>query len=171
MKYALPILIFILLVSFSSAIKISPVQSVIYMNQYETNCTNVWVLPEANYSIKSKWGIDGMGDLSKYNKTKENIKLDIKYTYISDGKYEICFTPSMAGNLSGIIYFYDKDNMVEIGSWVDLKVDGINPIERISILTGNAIKENKNVVTNVGLGLVFFVLVIVLALVIRKSFK
>jgi hypothetical protein len=98
------LIIFTLLISFSSAIKISPTQQYLIVNQYETNCTNIWVLPHENYSISSKWSIDGRGDLSKYNLSIEKIRLNINYSYESGGKYTVCFTPQKAGNLSGIIY-------------------------------------------------------------------
>lgn len=147
MRKAFFITLFFLMlaINFSSAIKISPTQQVIKMNEYETNCTNIWVLPEANYSIKSSWSIDGKGDLNKYNLTAEKINLEIEYFYIKEGKFEFCFTPKKAGNFSGIIYFYDEKNSLEIGSWVDLKVNGIGTLEKINLISGKAISDIKKI--------------------------
>jgi len=165
------VFLFFLLISFSSAIKISPTQTYISMDQYETNCTNVWILPIENYTISSKWSFDGMGDLNKYNLTKDKIKLNINYTYISEGKYELCFTPNRAGNLSGIVYFYSEKNMVEIGTWIDLKVNEVGTIERVSLITANAIKENNINEMNILLSVVFILLLFILFLIIRRSLR
>lgn len=159
-------IVLFLFVNFSSAIKISPTQTLLYINQYKTNCTNIWILPESNYLISSKWSNDGNGNLSKYILNSDKIKLEINYTYVSDGKYEFCFTPSRGGNFSGIIYFYSEKNMVEIGSWVDLKVDGVGLPERISLITGNAIKNENGLA--VSLSVVFVLLIIIFILVVRN---
>jgi len=159
-------LITVFLLDFSSAVKLSPTQTEIYMTQYETNCTNIWILPHENFTITSKWSNDGRGDLSRYTLTSEKIKLKINYSYLSDGKYEICFTPNRGGNFSGIIYFYDSKSMIEIGSWFDLKIEQAGAIKSISLITGNAVGSKNKV--NLGLGLVFVLLFIVLLLVIRK---
>jgi hypothetical protein len=135
--------IFTLLISFSSAIKISPSQQRLNIEQYETNCANIWVLPKLNYSITSKWSFDGKGDLNKYHLSVEEIKLNINYSYISNGKYEFCFTPRKGGNLSGIIYFYSEEDMVEIGTWIDLTVPEKDFGEKITLLTGNVAKDIK----------------------------
>jgi len=168
------IIIIFLCANISSAIKISPTQTQIEMNQYETNCTNIWVLPHENFTITSKWSVNGMGDLSKYNLTKEKIRLEITYKYISDGLYEICLTPNKAGNFSGIIYFYSEKTLVEIGSWIDLRIKGVGTIERISIITGNTIKNYHINTTNVWLAIVLvllFIILLILILRIRKSLK
>ncbi len=161
------ILIF-LIMDFSSAIKISPTQQKIVMKQYETKCVNIWVLPYENYLVSSKWAINGKGDLSKYDLTKEKIKLDFNYSSSSDGKYEFCFSPNSEGILSGIIYFYSEDSMVEIGSWIDLEVEGIpftEEIERkIVSLTGNSIKDIEG--KEIALGGIFVLLLVVLVFVV-----
>ncbi len=161
-------IILVISISFSSAVKISPTQQELNLNQYETNCTNIWILPETDYKISSKWTYNGEGNLSKYTLTKEKIKLEINYSYLSKGKYEICFTPEKAGNLSGIIYFYDEKSMIEISSWVDLKVEQVGTIETISLITGNVIgKTNK---TNITLGMILILLLIIFGLIIKRAF-
>lgn len=165
------IILFIVLVisiSFSSAVKISPTQQELTINQYETNCTNIWILPETDYKISSKWTYNGEGNISKYTLTKEKIKLEINYSYLSKGKYEVCFTPNKAGNLSGIIYFYDEKNMIEIGTWIDLKVEQVGTIESISLITGNTISKING--TNIGLGLTLFLLLVILGLIVKRAF-
>lgn len=167
-KYIILFTILVISISFSSAIKISPTQQELTIKQYETNCTNVWILPEANYILSSKWTYNGEGNISKYTLTKEKIKIGINYTYLSKGQYEMCFTPQRAGNLSGIIYFYDEKNMIEIGTWIDLKVEQVGTIETISLITGDAInKVNK---TNAGLGIVLFLLLVILGLIVKRAF-
>ncbi len=156
--------------SFSSAIKISPTQRVMSMEKYGTECTNIWVLPESNYEISSKWSKDGEGDLSKYNLTPEEIKLKINHSYISEGKYEICFTSELVGNFSGIMYFYDEKSRVEIGSWIDLRIRGEETsgtreiMDKISLISGKAIEGMKT--EEYFLGGIFVALIIILALVL-----
>ncbi len=172
MKAVLFLSIFIAIIFFISntlAIKISPTRQELIMNPYETNCTNIWVLPEDNYIISSNWSYDGKGNLEKYNFSTEKIKLSMNYSHISEGKYEICFTPKRGGNFSGIIYFYSEKNMVEIGTWIELRVESKTAIESISLITGNAMRDTGNL--NLSLGLVFLLLVITLLLAIRRSFR
>jgi hypothetical protein len=109
--------------------------------------------------------MDGRGDLEKYTLTSEKIRLNISHSK-DDEKYEFCFTPGMAGNFSGIIYFYSEKTMVEIGSWVEIHVAGQTIMERVSLITGNAIRNQNSL--NVGLGVIFILLIIVLILVIRN---
>ncbi|GEM_PF-6607490 len=131
------------LINFSSSIKISPTYQKIKMDQYETKCVNIWVLPEENYSISSRWSIDGKGDIEKYKLSSEKIKISFNYTYLEKGKYEFCFNPKKGGNFSGIIFFYSDANIVEIGSWVELEVRKIELDEEIIVLTENVIKDIK----------------------------
>ena len=57
--------------------------------------------------------------------------------------------------------------MVEIGSWIDLKIEQVGTIKTISLITGKVIgSENK---TNFGLGLVFILLLVVFLLTAKKS--
>jgi len=168
-KLALFISLIILSGVSAQSIKISPTQQLLEINQYETNCTNIWVLPESNYLISSKWSNDGRGDLSKYNLTKEKIKLKINYSYLSDGKYEVCFTPNKAGHISGIIYFYDEKNMIEIGAWIDLKVKNLDTFETISLITGNVVGSANQ--TNIILGVIFVLLIIILSLIVRNFIR
>lgn len=167
-RISLTFIMLLLLISFSSAIKISPTQTYISMNQYGTNCTEVWILPHEDFTIHSKWTFDGKGELEKYNLSKEKIKMIINYTYSSDGKYEFCFTPNRAGNVSGIIYFYSEKTMVEIGTWIDLDVKEVGTIERISLITGDAVKNYEINEMNLGLGLIFILLIAIFYLVIKK---
>ena len=92
------IIIFFLSISFVSAIKISPTKQSLKINQYETNCTNIWILPEETYLIGSWWSNDERENLSKYVLNPEKIKLKINYSYISNGKYNFCFTPNQEGS-------------------------------------------------------------------------
>jgi hypothetical protein len=142
-KTILLFLAILLLFNVSSAIKISPTQQRLNIEQYETNCANIWVLPELNYSITSKWSFDGKGNLNNYDLGVEEIKLNINHSYISEGKYEFCFTPRKGGNLSGIIYFYSEEDLVEIGTWIDLTVPEKDFGEKITLLTGNVAKDIK----------------------------
>ncbi|MEM4181820.1 MAG: hypothetical protein QXX68_01545 [Candidatus Pacearchaeota archaeon] len=161
-------ILLILILSFSSAIKISPTKQTLEMKQGETKCVNIWILPEKNYTIGSKWSFDGKGDLEKYNLTAEKIKVEIEYNY-SEGKYEFCFTPKYGGNFSGIIYFYDEENMIEIGSWVDLKVEGEKFVEKISLFAGNIIREYKKNEINTLLMICLILLIIAFFAIVRYS--
>jgi hypothetical protein len=170
-KLYLLLILSVFLLSFSSAIKISPTQQELVMKQHETNCTNIWILPEADYVISSRWSYEGRGDLAKYTLSTKDIKLNINYSYESEGKYTVCFTPQKAGNLSGILYFYDEKKMIEIGSWIDLKVEQVGNIERISLITGNAVKNYEINTTNIILGIIFVLLLIIFLLIIRRQLR
>jgi hypothetical protein len=139
------------------------------MNQHKTNCTYIWVLPEENYSISSKWSDGGNGDLSKYALGAERIKLNISHNYFSDGKYRFCFTPNGRGNLSGIILFYLEKDMVEIGSWVELDVMSDSVPEKISLITGNVVAANKEY--RFDLISVLVLLIILFLLLLRNVLK
>jgi hypothetical protein len=163
--------IFFIFIDVSSAIKISPTQTILATNQYETNCTNIWVLPHENFTITSRWSINGGGNLTKYNLDAKKAKLEINYSYLSEGKYIFCFTPNRVGNLSGIVYFYSEKTLVEIGSWIDLKVAGTGPIERISLVTMNTIKGYDANETNVWFGIIFALLLVILVIVVKKYLR
>ena len=168
-KLIVVLIAFLLFISFSSAVKISPTQQRIEMSAYETSCTNIWVLPEKDYSISSMWSIDGRGDLDKYTLTPEKIRMATNYTYLSDGKYEFCFNPNRGGNFSGIIYFYDEANMVEIGSWIDISVYGANIEERITLITGNVVAKNNEY--RFDLMAVVALLIVLLVILLKKTLR
>lgn len=169
-KVIIILLSFLILFSFSSAIKISPTQQRLALDQFETKCVNIWVLPEMEYSIRSKWAFDGQGDINKYNQESKDIGMNLSHRYISDGKYELCLTPSKGGNISGIIYFYSEEDIVEIGSWIDLDIKrtsiGENIQNKINLISGNAIKEGRGIDLVLGgifaslIGILLFVLII-----------
>lgn len=166
--------VFLLLISSSaSAIKISPTQQSLRIGLGQTNCTNIWVLPEKNYSISSRWSIDGQGDLNKYILDIEKMKLSLNHTYVSNGMYQLCFMPQRKGNFSGIILFYSEKDMVEIGTWIELDVESENVFEKISLITGNTINDKGNQ-TNFLLAVVAVLLSSVLYVLVKKlvfSFK
>jgi hypothetical protein len=170
-KFLFILFIFICIVPISSALKISPTQSTLEINQYETNCTDIWVLPHEDFVITSKWTYDGKGNLSNYILDNKKIGLEINYSYISEGKYKICFTPNGDGNLSGIIYFYSEKTMIEIGSWVELKIHHIGAIERASMITANVIKESGTSSANLFLGIIFISLLAVFLFLLKNFFK
>lgn len=155
--------------AFIHAVKISPTKTTLNINQYETNCTYIWVLPEENYSISSKWSEDGKGDLLKYTLSAERIKLNVSHTPLSDGKYRFCFTPSGGKNVSGIILFYSEKDMLEIGTWIELYVESASVTEKISLVTGNAIAANKEY--RFDLISVLVLLVILFLLLLRNFLK
>lgn len=169
-KYLFILIIFSLVVSFSSAIKISPTQQKLIIDSPEPVCTNIWVLPEREYSISSRWSIDGKGNLENYIYSKEKIGLMINYTDLTEGKYEICFSPSKNGNFSGIIFFYSEADMAEIGSWIDLHVSGNKIGEKISLATGNIIKSFEVDEMSILLTIIFTLLLVFLVLLTRKLF-
>jgi hypothetical protein len=168
-KISFLIFIFLFTIGFSSAIQLSPVKNTVYITQYETKCANIWVLPDDNFEISTYWSLEGKGDLTKYTMRAEEISLGISSEYISDGKYEFCFTPNKGGNWSGIIYFYSSESLVEASSWIDLNVKEINPIQKISFLTGNAIAEIRE--NNYDLWFMFISLLAILLLVLFRRFN
>ena len=167
-KLFLLLVIFFLLTNFSSAIKISPTQTTIRTEQYETKCVSIWVLPHEDFEITSRWSLEGKGDLTKYTLSAKKIGVNITYQYISDGEYEFCFTPKWGGNFSGIIYFYSPNSMTEIGSWVEIRANGQGPAKTISLMTGRVIEVVRD--NNFDLWFVFLLLLIILLILILKSF-
>jgi hypothetical protein len=162
-------ILFIFSLGFGSSIKISPTQQFLKMNSDDPNCTDIWVLPDENYIISSRWSVNGKGNLSKYILTAESIKLNFNYSYISNGKYRFCFESSKRGNFSGIIYFYSKSSLLEIGTWIDLDVESESVMKSLSLTTGKAV-QNINPI-HIGLSVVLFLLLLILSLVIKFLMK
>lgn len=153
----------------STSIKVSPLKTELSAKiGAENNCTIFYVIPDKNIQITSRWSKDNPGEDSKYKLSKEQIKLKINYTKLEYGKYEFCFEPHKSGMFYGLIFFQPENSLVRMGAWINLNITQTSPIQTISLLTGNTIKNYNINGTNIGLGFIFVLLIIVLILIIKR---
>lgn len=157
-----------LLLSFvsSGGIKISPLKYYAQIDIGEMNCTDVWVSPDSKLSIKTRWSITGGQDISNYNLADRDVDIKIIFNKTNNMKYNICFQAKKSGRFYGGILFLQEESLIGMGMWVELNVTGKSITESISLITGNAI--NKKNTTNLGLILIFVLLLTVLAILILK---
>lgn len=150
----------------AQGIKVSPGKTVLSIKTGEANCTNIWVLPDKDLTITSLWSLDGRGDRNKYNLSERSVRVKINYTRLEYGKYEFCFSGDRQGYFYGIIFFQSEDSLVKMGIWIELDIESENVFKEVSLITGNAIKNQNSL--NVGLSIIFVLLVIIFILVVRN---
>lgn len=132
--------------SFCSALNfgISPGIIKFSEKQNEVSCQNFTIIGEnANvFNGNIKWNDKDSKDISDYTLSSE--KLNINATIpseIKSGKYQICISSEKAGNYYGALMYKLNNSSYGIGTWIELKVEGDNPIQNILSLTGDTIKE------------------------------
>lgn len=167
------LLITLLSISFciaqSSSIKISPLKTELDIKLWsEQNCKIFYVIPDKNLQVTTRWSRNFPGEEDSYNLSREQIRLKINYTKLEYGKYEFCFEPQKEGMFYGLIFFQPEESLVRMGTWINLNVTSKSPAETISLITGNVIGKTNKV--NVGLGIVFFLLLIIFSLIIKRTF-
>ena len=169
-KFLCFLFILFLLVHLCSALgtMIAPARSSLSISGSETNCTVIYVLPDKNTIIETKWSKNQSEKIEDYNLKENNVKIGVNWTRLETGKYKICFRANKEGIFYGAIMFLSQDSLIRIGSWVEIRVEKQNTLKRI-LITGNSIGFYKE--TNFWLAIILILLIIIFTLVIRRFFK
>ena len=165
------LLLFILLVSmgFSEAqgMKISPAKSNLNMNIGAINCTTVFVLPDKNTTIETRWSQKESYKITDYEFASNDIGLWTNWTKIEYGKYLLCFRAKQGGEFYGAIIFGIENGAIKMGSWIKLSIENPNLLKSVSLITGSVVNNDKHV--EVWLGLIFLLLLIITFILIKSS--
>jgi hypothetical protein len=136
----------IFLVSFFSAVDfgISPGIIKFSEKQNEMNCKNFTIIggSENIFNGNVKWSNKNSKDISDYKLSSEELSINTTIpSGIKAGQYQICISSGRAGNYYGALMYKLDNSSYGIGNWIELKVEGNNPIQNIISLTGRTIKE------------------------------
>lgn len=161
------IIILVLALSICSAqsIKISPGKSFLTINS-EKNCTIIYVLPDVNTSIETRWSLNFSNNIIDYNLKEKDVGIKVNWTKDDYGKYRFCFQGTKNGIFYGAIMFLPKDSLVRMGSWIEIKIENQNILDRI-LITGNSIGFHKK--TNFWLITIFILLLFIFWLVSKRA--
>jgi hypothetical protein len=148
MKKIFPLFILSLLISFSfySALDFGISPGIIKLSEKpnEISCKNFTIIGEGEdiFNGDIKWSNANSKDISDYKISSKDLNLNTTIpSEIKTGQYQICISSEKAGNYYGALMYKLNNSSYGIGTWIELKVEGSNPIQNIISLTGNTIKE------------------------------
>jgi len=132
--------------SFCSALDfgISPGIIKLSEKQNEIQCQNFTIIGgnEDIFNGDIKWSNENSKDISDYKLSPKELNINSTIpSGIKAGKYQICISSEKAGNYYGALMYKINNSSYGIGTWIELKVEGNNPLQNILSLTGNTIKE------------------------------
>jgi hypothetical protein len=147
MKIILPIFIFLLLILFplcsAADFGISPGIIKFSEKQNEVQCQNFTIIG-GNWDVFNgnvKWSSTNSKDISDYKLSSNELKINATIpSGIQAGQHQVCISSEKAGNYYGALMYKLNNSSYGIGTWIELKVEGENPIQNILSLTGNTIK-------------------------------
>jgi hypothetical protein len=148
-------------------IKISPTKTFLNLKTGVPQCTNIYFLPEGDTSIETRWAREKFDTSDKYLLSNSAIKLKINYSDEGSGEYVFCFEAKGKGYFYGIIFFQPENSLIKLGTWIELNVESESIVKKISLITGNAIKEEATT-TNLTLVFIVLLLLVILLLFIKK---
>lgn len=165
----------IFLVSASAnGLKLSPLKSQLEIYS-ERNCSYYWIEPYENIEIKILWSKNKSSISEDYTILGEKMEIAEEIKKIKKGEYQICFEPAHNGIYYGIVWFYQKESLIEMGSWIKLNVYEkesfvLGKMEnKINLLSGNSIKKtNKENFILWGI-LIFLLTTLILLIFFRKK--
>ncbi|MEK6826908.1 MAG: hypothetical protein AABX99_00290 [Nanoarchaeota archaeon] len=147
MKIIFPIFILIIFfIPFCSAVDIgiSPGTIKISEKAKEVVCKNFTLIGEENniFNGDIKWSNENTRNINSYTIPSEKLKINSEIpSGIKAGTYSICISAERGGNYYGALRYKLNNSSYGIGTWIELKVEGRNPVGEILSLTGNAVRE------------------------------
>lgn len=154
----------------SAGIKISPARSSLEMNAGEINCTTIWVYPDREMMIRTRWSNGEAGNILQYKIDANKLGIKISFNKTRNGEYLVCFESSNSGLFHGAILFSQENNDLGIGTWVDLNVRGRAYKDVLSSITANAIASVESK-TDAWLFIIFFLLFIILIIITLRLIR
>ena len=135
----------------------------------QENCTTIYILPDENVTVENRWALLPNDNSAKYNLSATQVGIKINYIGLESGKYKFCFKASKNDEFYGVIFFKNNNDIVKIGSLVE--IDSINQqeLEKIYLFTSDAIKNIDR--PDFGLSFIFILLLAILGLLIFRSNK
>lgn len=140
------LLILLISISFYSATDfgISPGIIKFSEKQNEVQCQNFTIIG-GNWDIFNgnvKWSNTNSKDISDYKLSSKELNLNVTIPLETQaGQHKICISSEEAGNYYGALMYKLNNSSYGIGTWIELKVEGTNPIQNILSLTGSTIKQ------------------------------
>jgi hypothetical protein len=139
-------IVLLISLSFCSALDfgISPTIIKISEKPNEMNCKNFTIIggSEDIFNGDIKWSNANSKDISNYKISSKELNINTTIpSGIKSGQYQICISSEKSGSYYGALMYKLNNSSYGIGTWIELKVEGSNPIQNIISLTGNTIKE------------------------------
>jgi hypothetical protein len=147
MNKLIPISFIVLIISlsFCSALDFGISPGIIKLSEKpnEIVCKNFTIIGgnEDIFNGNIKWSNTNSKDISDYKISSKELNINSTIpSEIKAGKYQICISSEKAGSYYGALMYKINNSSYGIGTWIELKVEGNNPIQNIISLTGSTIK-------------------------------
>jgi hypothetical protein len=171
MKKYLAVILFLLLISFTSAIKfgIGPDKIVLSGENNELICANFTILGDNNLIFNGtiKFSERETKELTDYQLSAEDLSLKVIYdrqTFV--GQKQICVIGKNV-KYSGALTYNIVGTNYGIGTWLEINIGNENVLIKAKSITGNAIKNFDNS-EQIGLGVIFISLLILFMFSIKN---
>jgi hypothetical protein len=137
MRFFFVVLFFVFLMSFVSAIKVSPTEVHFEGKAGEKICENVSVFCNGVVFIENRWAVNESRSFSDYKSDSSFFGLDMIYDnnffVFNYTEKTICVKADKEGFYSGILLLRLKDSNEGVGVWMDVNVsEGEDVFEKIS---------------------------------------
>lgn len=174
MKKYLAIILFLFVISFSSAIKfgVSPDKILLEGNNNELICSNFTLLGDTNLIFNGDilFSERETKELTDYNLSVEEISLKVFYDKQTfSGEKQICVIGKNSKYYGALTYKVVGTNY-GIGTWVEINIGEENFFIRTEAITGNAIKALDNS-EQMGLVAIFLSLLVLFIFAIKNYYK
>jgi hypothetical protein len=161
-------------ISFCSAVDfgISPGIIKFSEKQNEINCQNFTIIggDKDIFNGDVKWSNENSKDISDYNLFSKELNINVTLpSGIKAGQYQVCISSEKSGNYYGALMYKLNNSSYGIGTWIELKVEGNNPIQNILSLTGSTIKEMSYQKAFLFTPILFFIILFFLLVKLKRK--